>query len=283
VTERPVSFKVMSDVQKWPATLEACDLLASDPSLSDADRALVAQMRQALTQGGSGKRPGSRPLPGDMEGVLSELERLRIEVEELRSDRDHWMWRWRQAANEILRLTPQSTIVRTEPPSDPNTFTLDEYWSQFNEEAWRRLVMPGEEMDAAKGTRGTEEDPIKEGIREYMRRKHAPFPANSEEAEAIQAYNSRVEAQGTFAAPQRSVTFAFGVLEELSRAAKHCLKDPSQSNRDWLEGALSDAQVVLTSSIVDVPTVNIDPPSMDDIDAEVKAVRRARAKRKGTP
>ena len=61
-----IGFKVMSDVQKWPATFEACDRLNSDPSLSEADRALVAQMRQALTQRASGvtlKRPGESPKP----------------------------------------------------------------------------------------------------------------------------------------------------------------------------------------------------------------------------
>ncbi len=77
----------------------------------------------------------------------------------------------------------------------------------------------------------------------------------------------------------RSLTFALGTLEELSRAAKHYLENPSQSNRDRVVAAMADAQVVLTSHIVDVPRVNIDAPTMDEINAEVKAVRRARAKR----
>lgn len=53
------------------------------------------------------------PTPGgpyDMEGILAELERLRGEVEELRSDRDHWMNLWQRVTTELLRRTPPSTI-----------------------------------------------------------------------------------------------------------------------------------------------------------------------------
>src|SRR5664279_213846 len=54
LTKLKLGFKVLADVQKWPSTLEACDRLDADPALSDADRALVAQMRQAMTQRASG-------------------------------------------------------------------------------------------------------------------------------------------------------------------------------------------------------------------------------------
>ena len=182
-----LGFKVLADVQNWLPTLEACDRLDADPSLSDADRVLVAQMRQALAQRASVvtlKRPGERPrpsklkgkgpsaseqviadrditkesladyeagktltldelwakigpkswedvskttegmgsAPGDMEGVLAELERLRIEVEELRANRDYWMRLWQQVTTDLLRRTLRSTIQL--PGANAETITL---------------------------------------------------------------------------------------------------------------------------------------------------------------
>jgi hypothetical protein len=58
--------------------------------------------------------PTRKPAPPrDTEGIPAELERLRIEVEELRADRDHWLRLWQQVSNELLRRTPPSTF---EPP-----------------------------------------------------------------------------------------------------------------------------------------------------------------------
>lgn len=57
------------------------------------------------------RRKHKKPAPpGDIEGILSELQRLRTEVEELRAERDRWMLQWQRAANELLRRTPPSTI-----------------------------------------------------------------------------------------------------------------------------------------------------------------------------
>jgi hypothetical protein len=123
MSKRKITFEVMADVQMWPATMEACDRIESNPSLSDADKVLITWMRQALVQRESGetlKRPGERPLPPrDMEGVLSELECLRIEVEDLRADRDRWMALYHQAANKVLSLTPQYKFRRPDPLPEP--------------------------------------------------------------------------------------------------------------------------------------------------------------------
>lgn len=52
---------------------------------------------------------------GDMEGILAELERLRVEVEELRADRDRWMLLWHWASKDALRLSPPTTFKRPGP------------------------------------------------------------------------------------------------------------------------------------------------------------------------
>jgi hypothetical protein len=58
--------------------------------------------------------PTRKPaLPRNLEDILAELERLRIEVEELRTDRDHWLRLWQRVSNELLQRTPPSTF---EPP-----------------------------------------------------------------------------------------------------------------------------------------------------------------------
>jgi hypothetical protein len=56
-----------------------------------------------------------------MEGVLSELECLRSEVEDLRADRDRWMALYHRAANKVLSLTPHYKFRRPGPLPEPIT------------------------------------------------------------------------------------------------------------------------------------------------------------------
>ena len=76
-------------------------------SEDDVDAGRVSEFSKAIARIGSDLRSAA---PRDMDGIMSELERLRIEVEELRSDRDHWMRLWQRASTELLRRTPPSEI-----------------------------------------------------------------------------------------------------------------------------------------------------------------------------
>jgi hypothetical protein len=59
-----------------------------------------------------------------MEGVLSELECLRIEVEDLRADRDRWMALYHRAANKVLSITPHYKRKFRRPGPLPEPITL---------------------------------------------------------------------------------------------------------------------------------------------------------------
>ncbi len=242
----------------------------------------------------------TRATPGVMEGVLAELERLRAEVEELRADRDHWMRLWQRAANATLRLSPPTKFNMPGPLPEPVTLTTGDV-SDITAESmadfksgmtlsWEELCT---QIDAL--ACGTEEDPIKEGIREYMRRKHTPFLADEADAEAVQAYNSRVEAQGTFAASgsERRLAILAEVMEtpldRLKRFIDMLGTQPLTEDRivgaQYALGFPTPVCSHLAFPLMDLPPNREACKLLEEFGLRKQAieVRRARAKRKGTP
>ena len=307
-----IAFKVMSDVRKWPATLEACDRLDSDPSLSEADRALVAQMRQALTQRAAGvtlKRPGELPKP-----IMLKGEGL--------------------SASEQVIAVPDITPESLADSEAGKTFSWDEWMSRIDAGPHWDAVLASLEMDRAMATQGMNKeslallallgmssedvaagrvstfvevlskirggDPIKEGIRERMRRKHKkPAPPGDMEGVLSELERLRIEVEELRADRDHWMGLWQRAANELLR------RTPSSTIK--LPGAGDQTAAVL--NILDLgmeakATQDLDPtevrmsvrlrladeegrptdaPSMDEIQAEVRDVRRARAKRKETP
>lgn len=303
----------------------------------------------------------------------SDIEALRAEIVDLTADRDRWQQLYYRAANEALRHSPPTRFKRPGPLPETVTLTGDgpstsdvvshgrditaESVADFKagmtfswEDLWANIdacgqhwdeVMTFEEMDAAKGTRGADQETlallallglssedmasgrvasfgealsaIKNAAKALQR---TPFPADAAEAEAVQAYNARVKAHGTFAAPitpsdKRLATLAMVLespLDRLERFLDMLGKQPLTEDR------IAGAQHALglptpVCSHLEFPLMNL--PSnreacelleefglrkqaiegrklaseMDEIQAEVREVRRARAraKRKGTP
>ena len=158
------------------------------------------------------------------------------------------------------------------------TFSWDELWAKIDTRYWRGVVMTFDEMDQAKATRGTDKetlafltllglsnkdiadgrvtplvealsairnaDPIKEDIREHMRQK--PKTPLQAEVERLQARVKHLVDEALAEAPMDSTQLRQAVIRQLAMDL-----DPSYE------------------------------PDMDQIQAEVRKVRRARAKRKG--
>ena len=161
------------------------------------------------------------------------------------------------------------------------TLTLDEFWAQFDEEAWRNLIMPDEEMDESKGTRGL--DPIKEGIRDYMRRKHKkPAPPGDMEGVLSELERLRIEVEELCADRDRWMHLWRQAANESLRNSP--MPPETHALLNILNLGMEDVASRRVESIEEVRkriTGAPEDPDPNEIQAEVREVRRARAKRKG--
>ena len=215
------------------------------------------------------KKPGPLPKPNAEKGKGTSLSDQGL------LDRGH-------TEDEIRGMfSDPGQVITAESMADYDagkTFSWDELWAKIDTRYWREEVMTFDEMDQAKATRGIDKeslalltllglssqdvdarrvsplaealsairnaDPIQEGIREHMRQKHkTPLQA---EVERLQARVKQL------------------VDETLAEASM----DPTQ----------------LRMAVIRQLALDLDPPhepDMDQIQAEVREVRRARAKRKG--
>ncbi len=331
-----IAFKVMLDTQKWPATLEACDRMDSDPSLSEADRALVAQMRQALTQRASGvklKRPGERPKPIKLKGKGPSASEQVIADRDIPDKVPNAETRVAMTEADAITAARDITAESLADHEAGKTFSWDELWAKIDAGPHWDEVLASLEMERAIATQGLNKealallkllglsgedvaagrvstfadalskirdgDPIPADIRAYIRKKHKkPAPPGDMEGVLSELERLRIEVEELRADRDHWM----GLWQ---RAANELLRRTPPSTIK-LPGAGDQTAAVL--NILDLgmeakATRDLDPtevrmsvrlhpedeeglltdaPSIDEIQAEVREVRRARAKRKGT-
>jgi hypothetical protein len=306
-----IGFKVMLDTQKWPATFEDCDRLDSDPSLSEADRALVAQMRQALAQRASGvtlKRPGERPRPIKLkcegppvsEQIIADRD---ITTESLADYKAGKTFSWDELLSridagphwdEVLASLEMDRAMATQGLNKESLALLALLGLSGEDVAAGRVSTLAEALSKIRGG-----DPIKDGIRAYIRRKHKkPAPPGDMEGVLSELERLRIEVEELRADRDRWMGLWQRVANELlRRTPPSTIKLPGAGDQTvavlnildlgkQAEGVLLDPEDVRMSvrlRLEGEEGLPADVPTMDEIRAEVREVRRARAKRKGTP
>jgi hypothetical protein len=305
-----IAFKVMSDTQKWPATLEACDRLDSDPSLSEADRVLVAQMRQALTQRASEvtlKRPGGRPRPIKLKGEEPSASEQVIADRDIMSES-----RADYEAGKTFSWDELLSKIDTGPHWDVALASLEMdrvmATQGLNREALALLALlglSGEDVAAGRVSTLAEAlskirggDPIPADIRAYIQKKHKkPAPPGDMERVLSELERLRIEVEELRVDRDHWMGLWQRAANELLwRTPASTIKLPGAGDQSaavvnildlgkQAEGVLLDPEDVRMSvrlRLEDEEGLPADVPTMDEIQAEVREVRRARAKRKGT-